>query len=165
MTDTKTTEPTTEMPAQPTERQATDRPAERLSTADIAGQQPEQTAGHRDADADANANANARPDAARTHKSEMPEATVAPLFAEDATNELRGRWDDIQTGFVDEPRTSVEQADALVAEVMKRLADSFATERQALETQWARGDDAASTEDLRVALRRYRSFFDRLLSI
>jgi hypothetical protein len=78
--------------------------------------------------------------------------------------ELRERWTDVQAGFVDEPKSAVEQADALVAEVMKRLADSFATERQALEQQWSRGDDA-STEDLRVALRRYRSFFDRLLSI
>ena len=70
----------------------------------------------------------------------------------------------MQTGFVDEPRAAVEQADALVAEVMKRLADSFATERQALEQQWSRGDDV-STEELRLALRRYRSFFDRLLSV
>jgi len=70
----------------------------------------------------------------------------------------------VQTGFVDEPRAAVEQADALVAEVMKRLADSFATERQALEQQWSRGDDV-STEELRLALRRYRSFFDRLLSV
>ena len=162
MTDTKTTDPTTEMPARATDGPATSRPVEPLSTADIAGRQPEQAVAQRGVD---DASASARPDAARTHKSDMPEATVAPLFAEEATSELRGRWDDIQAGFVDEPRTSVEQADVLVAEVMKRLADGFATERQALEQQWARGDDAASTEDLRVALRRYRSFFDRLLSI
>ena len=88
---------------------------------------------------------------------------VAPLFDEAATTDLRDRWTDVQAGFVDEPRSSVEAADRLVAEVMQRLADSFATEREALEQQWSRGDDA-STEDLRVALRRYRSFFDRLLS-
>lgn len=88
---------------------------------------------------------------------------VAPLFDDAATTDLRDRWTDVQAGFVDEPRSSVERADALVAEVMKRLADSFATERKALEQQWSRGDDV-STEDLRVALRRYRSFFDRLLS-
>jgi hypothetical protein len=88
---------------------------------------------------------------------------VAPLFDEAATADLRDRWTDVQAGFVDAPRSSVEAADGLVAEVMKRLADSFATEREALEQQWSRGDDA-STEDLRVALRRYRSFFDRLLS-
>jgi len=65
---------------------------------------------------------------------------------------------------VDEPRRSVEQADALVAEVIKRLANSFAEERSKLEGQWGRGGDV-STEDLRVALRRYRSFFDRLLNV
>jgi hypothetical protein len=80
------------------------------------------------------------------------------------TNSLRTRWLDIQTGFVDEPRQSVEQADGLVAEVMKRLAESFVTEREQLERQWSGGGDV-STEDLRQALRRYRSFFDRLLSI
>jgi hypothetical protein len=94
----------------------------------------------------------------------MPDAKVAPLFSEDASTELRDRWTDVQAGFVDEPRDSVQQADALVAEVMKRLADSFSTERQSLERQWSSGEEA-STEDLRVALRRYRSFFDRLLSI
>ena len=88
----------------------------------------------------------------------------APLFDEAATGDLRRRWDGIQTGFVDEPRGSVEQADALVAECMQRLADTFARERQGLEQQWSRGDDV-STEDLRVALRRYRSFFDRLLAL
>jgi hypothetical protein len=88
----------------------------------------------------------------------------APLFAEDAATELRDRWTEVQTGFVDEPRKAVEQADALVADVMKRLADSFATERQALEQQWSKGDDV-STEELRISLRRYRSFFDRLLSV
>lgn len=89
---------------------------------------------------------------------------AAPLFAEDAATELRDRWTDVQTGFVDEPRKAVEQADTLVAEVMKRLADGFATERQALERQWSKGDDV-STEELRISLRRYRSFFDRLLSV
>jgi hypothetical protein len=88
----------------------------------------------------------------------------APLFDEAASGDLRQRWDGIQTGFVDEPRGAVEQADALVAECMQRLADTFAQERQGLEQQWSRGDDV-STEDLRIALRRYRSFFDRLLAL
>jgi hypothetical protein len=86
------------------------------------------------------------------------------LFPENEANGFRTRWTEIQTGFVDEPRRSVEQADALVAEVIKRLANSFAEERSKLESQWGRGDDV-STEDLRVALRRYRSFFDRLLNV
>jgi hypothetical protein len=86
-----------------------------------------------------------------------------PLLAAGQADDFRARWEEIQTGFVDEPRRAVEQADALVADLMQRLADSFSQERRSLETQWDRGDDV-STEDLRVALRRYRSFFDRLLS-
>jgi hypothetical protein len=92
------------------------------------------------------------------------EEAPSTLFPENETNDFRTRWTDIQTGFVDEPRRAVEQADALVAEVIKRLASSFAEERSKLEGQWGRGDDV-STEDLRVSLRRYRSFFDRLLNV
>ena len=86
-----------------------------------------------------------------------------PLLAEDATSDVRDRWEQIQGSFVDEPRRAVEEADTLVAELMQQLADSFAQERQGLEGQWDRGDEV-STEDLRIALQRYRSFFDRLLS-
>ncbi len=88
----------------------------------------------------------------------------AALLANDESSRLRSRWSEIQADFVDEPRRSVEEADALVAELMKRLAQVFADERANLEGQWGRGDNV-STEDLRVALRRYRSFFDRLLSV
>src|SRR6478736_2521826 len=87
-----------------------------------------------------------------------------PLLAGDVVNELRKRWTDIQAGFVDEPRRAVEQADGLVAEAIKRLAETFANERNQLEGQWDRGGDV-STEDLRQALQRYRSFFSRLLSV
>ena len=86
------------------------------------------------------------------------------LFPSNELQDLRTRWNDIQTGFVDEPRKAVEQADGLVASAMKRLAEVFAQERSGLEQQWDRGDNV-STEDLRVALQRYRSFFDRLLSV
>lgn len=92
------------------------------------------------------------------------EEQSAPLFSQDQTNDLRARWDAIQGGFVDEPRQAVEKADNLVAEAMKQMAEMFADEREKLEGQWDRGDNV-STEDLRVALRRYRSFFNRLLSI
>lgn len=85
------------------------------------------------------------------------------LLATEELQTLRSRWDSIQTGFVDEPRRAVEQADSLVADMMQRLAQLFADERSKLESQWSRGDNV-STEDLRVALQRYRSFFDRLLS-
>jgi len=97
-----------------------------------------------------------------TQQPAKPQPT--PLLIADETHTFRSRWDAIQTGFVDEPRNSVEQADGLVAEVMQRLAETFAEERSKLEGQWSRGDDV-STEDLRLALQRYRSFFDRLLSM
>ena len=87
-----------------------------------------------------------------------------PLFPSSELETLRTRWKEVQTAFVDEPRRAVEQADGLVASAMKRLAEVFADERSTLEKQWDRGD-SVSTEDLRVALQRYRSFFDRLLSV
>ncbi|HZN55769.1 MAG TPA: hypothetical protein VFB67_10670 [Candidatus Polarisedimenticolaceae bacterium] len=88
----------------------------------------------------------------------------ALLLAEESAEEFRQRWRAVQEGFVDEPRRAVKDADALVAEVMKRLTDVFSRERSGLEQQWARREEV-STEDLRVALQRYRSFFDRLLGV
>jgi hypothetical protein len=85
----------------------------------------------------------------------------ASLFAGSEAQQFRSRWSDIQAGFVDEPRRAVEQADRLVAETMQRLAQVFADERSRLEKQWDRGGES-NTEELRLALRRYRSFFDRL---
>jgi hypothetical protein len=85
------------------------------------------------------------------------------LFPDNELNQLRARWDKAQILFVDEPRAAVEQADNLVATVVKRIAEQFAAERADLEHQWDRGDNV-STEDLRQALRRYRGFFDRLLA-
>ena len=87
-----------------------------------------------------------------------------PLFPASEGEQFRSRWNSIQASFVDEPRKAVEQADGLVAEMIKRLATVFADERTKLESQWGRGEDV-DTEDLRVTLRRYRSFFDRLLSV
>jgi hypothetical protein len=87
--------------------------------------------------------------------------TATPLLAD--SEGFQARWEEIQVRFVDEPRGAVEDADALVATVMQRLAESFAQEREGLEAQWGRGEDI-STEDLRVALQRYRSFFQRLLA-
>ena len=84
----------------------------------------------------------------------------APLLANNA--EFMARWTAIQTTFVDEPRTAVEQADTLVAEVIRELARVFAEERGQLEGAWSRGTDV-STEDLRQALQRYRDFFHLLL--
>jgi hypothetical protein len=93
-----------------------------------------------------------------------PAAEAAPLFATEETERFRSDWSSIQIGFVDEPRKSVEKADQLVAQVVQRLAESFSQERSGLEGQWDKGENV-STEELRVALQRYRSFFDRLLSV
>ena len=93
-----------------------------------------------------------------------PEQERIALFTSNEANDLRARWDSIQVGFVDEPRKAVEEADALVSATVKRLTEIFTDERQKLEQQWDRSKDI-STEDFRVALRRYRSFFARLLAI
>jgi hypothetical protein len=103
-------------------------------------------------------------DLGRTPASKADHSATTALFPENESKDFHKRWTDIQTAFVDEPRRAVERADELVAEVIKRLADSFAQERSRLEGQWGRGDNV-STEDLRVALQRYRAFFDRLLNI
>jgi hypothetical protein len=89
---------------------------------------------------------------------------LRPLFSSDSIEAFRFRWDSIQTGFVDEPRKSVNEADKLVAEVMKKMAVMFTEERDKLEKQWDGGDNV-STEDLRLALQRYRLFFNRLLAM
>jgi hypothetical protein len=88
-----------------------------------------------------------------------------PLFSAQQSEQLKSTWDKIQVNFVDEPRRSVEEADKLVAETMRKLAEVFSRERDGLEKQWDRGGDGTSTEDLRVAFRRYRSFFRRLLAV
>jgi hypothetical protein len=122
-------------------------PTHELTTADLAGQ----------------VDAQRQPDAPLTlvkgQRLETP-----PLFSASEMGEFRTRWSNVQTGFVDEPRRTVEDADKLVAAVMQRLAEGFANERSGLERQWDQGGDV-STEDLRVALQRYRSFFDRLLKL
>ena len=106
-------------------------------------------------------------DLAGGEKTGRDEATeterLEPLLAGDDAGDFRGRWESIQTSFVDEPRDAVQRADALVAELMQRLAQTFARERESLEQQWAGGGEAG-TEELRIALQRYRSFFERLLT-
>ncbi len=91
----------------------------------------------------------------------MPEEDRAFLPAE-RMDELRRRWSDIQASFVDDPRGSVKDAHAMVAEIVKELTDTFTRERTGLENQWNR-EEMPDTEELRVALQRYRSFFNRLL--
>lgn len=86
----------------------------------------------------------------------------ATLFEDKDLTGYRGRWDEIQTGFVDEPRQAVEQADELVSDLVRQITSSFSESRSKLESQWSEGEEA-STEDLRVALKQYRAFFNRLL--
>jgi hypothetical protein len=90
---------------------------------------------------------------------------LAALFAPEAAVQFRSQWDRVQIGFVDDPRQAVRQADELVAQVMANLAETFARERSQLEGYVSGNEAAASTENLRVALRRYRSFFQRLLAL
>ncbi len=104
---------------------------------------------------------------AEANKENREEAALeghAPLFEEVETTDLRERWQRIQGEFVDNPHASVEQADRLVASAVQRLAEIFAAEKSTLEATWSRGSEV-STEDMRQALRRYRSFFDRILAI
>jgi hypothetical protein len=132
---------------------------ERLSTAELAAAAEQQS--------QASSTTVIAPESKPVERSQADQSAAErqePLFDSSRAETLRGRWGDIQAGFVDEPRRAVEQADSLVAEVMKRLAEGFAEERARLEKQWDRGDNV-TTEDLRVALQRYRSFFDRLLAI
>ena len=89
--------------------------------------------------------------------------TQTPLLSTEQSGRFSQEWQAIQASFVDRPQEAVESADALVADVMQRITSGFTAERERLEKQWAEGDDV-TTEDLRVALTRYRSFFERLLS-
>ena len=95
---------------------------------------------------------------------DLESAERTALFEPAQLNEFKGRWSEIQAGFVDEPRRAVQQADTLVSDVIARISDSFGRERTQLEQQWDRGGDV-STEELRQALQRYRSFFSRLLTL
>ena len=138
------------------DRSTNEEPRQGLSTADVAA------AGERSTSKDAKT-PEARTEPLTSGPTTAAEPTT-PLFSPDETRNFQSRWDAIQVGFIDEPRRVVEQADGLVAEVIQRLAQIFADERAKLEGQFKRGDNV-STEDLRQALRHYRSFFSRLLSV
>jgi hypothetical protein len=95
---------------------------------------------------------------------DMIDEELAPLFEGDEAKKFRSRWLAIQSKFVDDPSASVKEADNLVSDVIKSVTMNFSNRRIALERQW-NGEEKASTEDLRMAIRRYRSFFDRLLTL
>ena len=100
----------------------------------------------------------------RAEQRSVSEDGLAPLFSDDATEKFRTRWLAIQSKFVDDPGDSVKQADDLVSDVIKNITQSFADRRGVMEKEW-NGGGKASTEDLRLALKQYRSFFERLLSL
>jgi len=102
-----------------------------------------------------------RAESDRPHATETPDAD--PLFGQDAAAEFRARWDVVQRSFVDDPRQAVRAGDELVTQVIDALSRTFADQRTEFEKEG--GPDPSSTETLRLALRRYRSFFERLLTI
>ncbi|MEU1010835.1 hypothetical protein [Streptomyces sp. NPDC005890] len=141
-------------------------PGESIGTPSTETQSAGDTAVSGGADADTEAPGTEAPETA-----EAPAATGAPasgdeapqLLTDDDERAFRDRWQAIQNRFVDDPREAVHDADALVADVMQTLASTFAQHKKDLESQWGEGEKV-DTEELRGALRRYRSFFNRLLS-
>ncbi|MCX4537694.1 hypothetical protein [Streptomyces sp. NBC_01669] len=146
-----------------------------LSTEDLARPREDQDAdrGTASAAADdappsaegATADAASQEPAAGAPHGSAPEDTQAnePLLGPEEAEAFQSKWTAVQTAFVDDPQEAVRAADALVAEVMQTLAGSFASRKEGLESQWGRGEEVL-TEDLRIALQRYRSFFNRLLT-
>jgi hypothetical protein len=137
------------------------RDKQEMTTADLADRRPAERGDRVPVDPDAPTMPILRSATAVAEPESGPEEH--PFFASADREEMRAEWQQIQTGFVDDPRQAVQAADGLVAQAIQRLARVFADERGRLEGQWSRGGDV-STEDLRIALQRYRSFFDRLLS-
>ncbi len=140
-----------------------------LTTADLVGrkEKPQLVREDREQDVNRVENTSEIRDAAARNANADANANInqpSPLFAENEVGDYRSRWSNIQAAFVDEPRHAVEEADSLVAQLMKKLAEGFAGERERLEKHWDSGQNV-STEDLRIALQRYRSFFDRLLKV
>ncbi|WP_328886166.1 hypothetical protein [Streptomyces sp. NBC_00316] len=135
-----------------------DRAADRATPSATVGDVPPRTA-------DAAGDAASTERAAGTPGSSAPEEGQEnePLLGPEEAKAFQAKWQAVQTAFVDDPQDAVRTADALVAEVMQTLARSFASRKEGLESQWGRGEEVL-TEDLRIALQRYRSFFNRLLS-
>ena len=128
-----------------------------LSTADLAGAGDRQR--EQDPAPEAMAAQRSRPEM------ERQDEPLAALFLGPVAEDFRRRWDAVQIGFVDDPRQAVREADELVRQMLKNLAQTFSDERAGLDAQGDGAADGASTEKLRLALRRYRSFMQRLLSL
>jgi hypothetical protein len=102
------------------------------------------------------------PEAGRGTDPDRAGAEREGLIPQDRAREYTARWDALKGGFVDEPRQAVARADQLVGELLDELQEQFRRHRHSFEQSLTA--DQASTEDLRLTLRRYRNFFDRLLS-
>ncbi|MFG3009386.1 hypothetical protein ACGFZB_02820 [Streptomyces cinerochromogenes] len=138
-------------------------PGESTGTPSTDTQNAGDTAVSGGADADADADAAGTAEAPAATGTAATEDEAPQLLTDDDERAFRDRWQAIQNRFVDDPREAVHDADALVADVMQTLASTFAQHKTDLESQWGEGEKV-DTEELRGALRRYRSFFNRLLS-
>jgi hypothetical protein len=145
--------------AAPMERGAADRPG--TQSPGFTDETPG-TASEAEAMPPASSSVQREPEAAAGTGTSAQEDAPELLTGEDEAG-FRTRWQEIQNRFVDDPREAVHDADGLVADVMQTLAATFSQHKQDLEAQWSQGEEA-DTEDLRLALRKYRSFFNRLLS-
>lgn len=125
--------------------------------------QDESSVGARDPVAESTRGEAARQGEPRSDTARVDSVEGDALIAHDRCVDYRSRWEAAQGGFIDEPRKSVTDADALVGEILDDLSETFHDRRRSLEQQWE--DDKSSTEDMRLALRGYRTFFDRLLSL
>jgi hypothetical protein len=132
---------------------------------EFAADRGERTSTYRTVQDESSDSAVAGPEGIDNHLSDAGQSSPdASLFVNAERDGLRMRWDDVQAGFVDDPRDCVQKADGLVSDVVRQLISGFTEARSRLEQQWSRGEEV-STEDLRVALKRYREFFDRLLAV
>jgi hypothetical protein len=125
--------------------------------------QDESSVGARDPVAESTPGEAARQGEPRSDTARVDSVEDGSLIAHDRCVDYRSRWEVAQGGFIDEPRKSVTDADALVGEILDDLSETFHSRRRSLEQQWE--DDKSTTEDMRLALRGYRTFFDRLLSL
>ncbi len=147
---------TTERHAGPAESSTAPTDRSTATTEPTAYAEPEIAGAHESADT--------APAATDTAPAAAESETELSLFAEDQLAGLRARWDNVQAGFVDDPKGCVQTADGLVSDVVEQLTTGFTEARSRLEQRWSRGEEA-STEDLRIALKRYRAFFERLLAV
>jgi hypothetical protein len=125
--------------------------------------QDESSVGARDPVAESTPGEAARQGEPRSGTAHVDSVEGVSLIAHDRCVDYRSRWGVVQGDFIDEPRKAVTDADALVGEILDDLSETFHGQRRSLERQWE--DDESTTEDMRIALRRYRTFFDRLLSL